>query len=1035
MTPVHRDTLSSELRKKLLVEFSGRAVPYPRDRTILQLFEAQAAKTPDLPAMMYDDVTLTYRQLEQKANGLAAELQRLGIGRGDITPLVMNNCLELPISMIALMKLAAPFLPVDETWPRDRLRAILSDVNPKVVLCSAQWDSLSGLELPTRLVAHRELEERQSSDFGRPAGMEDLIYGFYTSGSTGLPKCTLNIHHGLLNRFLYMSRRFGSEGRDVVLQNSRHVFDSSIWQMLWPLTNGSRVVIPKRQGILDLTQTIEIIHRYGITMTDFVPSIFNAMVELLGSDRSQSQKLTTLRQLLIGGEEISPKAVQQFRVFLPHVGITNTYGPTEASIGCVFHEVTAADGDSIPIGRTIDNTYAVILDEARQLVAPGTIGEIYIGGDCLGRGYLNDPEKTRAAFVDNPFPEIPGTQLYRTGDLAYFRPDGLINFVGRADQQVKIGGVRIELTEIEAVLSTHPQVREAKVIVHGEGDQKMLIAYVVAQSPVEPAVLKEHAARSLPKYSLPKQVILLERMPLTPNGKADRKALARMAEQRPEQVREDEALSPDERAIKGIWLELLRVGDVGVTDNFFACGGDSLMAQRLALALEQRLKVKVPLREVVAAPTIRELAERVRQGGQRPEPAAAWTVDTLRAEVKLAPDIVAAAQAAPRKPGVVFLTGATGFIGAQLLHDLLKLPEVRVLCLVRADSEAPARARLEDNLKHYGLWEEGFSPRITPVLGELGRPLFGLSEQEFERLAQTTDTLVHNGAMVNLLLDYAAHRGPNVEGTVDILRLACRGRTKLVHYISTLTVFPQVQGADGKEATPVESEPWDDGAVPTDGYSQSKWVAEKILALGRARGIPSIVYRLGEVMPHSRTGIPSPRGLADTILKGCLKLGMCFESSMKMDYTPVDYVSQLIVGTIKEGRNQNDYLHVLQTRSLSFNEIFMGFQRQFGLRKVSYREFWRSLRETALRGPDEADLARLLALMPEPVNEAVDPDGTRTEGELASLFSGGTRTFSTERAAQLLRELAIHWPPVDQPVLDAYVAHYRDAMKSGLGAR
>ncbi len=219
--------------------------------------------------------------------------------------------------------------------------------------------------------------------------------------------------------------------------------------------------------------------------------------------------------------------------------------------------------------------------------------------------------------------------------------------------------------------------------------------------------------------------------------------------------------------------------------------------------------------------------------------------------------------------------------------------------------------------------------------------------------------------------------------------------------------------------------------MPTDGYSQSKWVAEKILALGRARGIPSMVYRLGEVMPHSRKGIPNPRGLADAILLGCLKLGLCFESSMRIDYTPVDYVSRLIVETLKEGKSQNGYLHVVQPRSLSFNEIVAGFQREFGLRKVPYREFWRALKEAALREPDEAATARLLMVMPEPADEATDPDGMRTDGELASLFTGGTRTFSTERAAQLLKELAIQWPPVDQPVLDAYVAHYRGVLRSG----
>lgn len=264
-------------------------------------------------------------------------------------------------------------------------------------------------------------------------------------------------------------------------------------------------------------------------MTDFVPSIFNALVDLIEADSSLVACLASLRQLLIGGEEIGAKAVQKFRRLLPGCGITNTYGPTEASIGCVFHEVRDEDGWSIPIGKPIDNCYIAIVDKNGMIVPPGVTGEILIGGDCLGRGYLHDPTKTGAAFIANPFVEIPSARLYRTGNLGYHRPDGNIHFVGRQDHQIKLGGVRMELTEIETVIACHPAVRAVKVVVEGARDEaRRLVAYVVANPGTESKDIKHVVAESLPSYCVPKHIFLIDRMPLTANGKVDRKALAAM---------------------------------------------------------------------------------------------------------------------------------------------------------------------------------------------------------------------------------------------------------------------------------------------------------------------------------------------------------------------------------------------------------------------------------------------------------------------------------------------------------------------------
>ncbi|NJM73615.1 MAG: amino acid adenylation domain-containing protein [Scytonema sp. RU_4_4] len=1018
--------VAPEARRRLLVDWNGRSVAYPKDRTILQLFEDQAEATPNRIGVTFENTTLSYRSLNSKANELAIQLREAGISKGDLIPFVMNNCLELPIAVIALMKLGSVFIPIDLSWSAERICLLIDSVGPKLVIHSESDPVFDQLNVPTFAVTQADLSERDDNNHGVQIGMEDLIYGFFTSGSTGIPKCTLNIHLGLLNRFIYMSRRYQSNGRDVVLQNSKHVFDSSIWQMLWPLTNGSQVVIPPPKRLLDLSQTIEIIAANKITMTDFVPSIFNAMVNLLRAEPALAQKLRSLRQLLIGGEEISPKAVRRFKEILPHIGITNTFGPTEASIGMIFHEVTKADSQSIPIGRAIDNTYVAVLDKYMNLTPPGAVGEIYIGGDCLGVGYLKDPEKTAAAFVSNHFQEIPGEKLYRTGDLAYYRPDGMLHFVGRKDFQVKIGGIRIELTEIESVLGNHPQVRESKVLVHGDTEHKMLVAFVVAEGNLDTATLRRHVEQLLPKYSVPKKFFLLQAMPLNHNGKIDRKALADMVSKigTNRTSLQDEIVSPQEHMIRSVWLQVLKFDFVGINDDFFTCGGDSLLALNLSLAMEKQLRVKLSVQDVFIHPTIRDQAVLLSgSNGKSSQLGVNQKAATIAAEVVCNSETVLNSlciATSPNKqhpPKNVFLTGGTGFIGAQLLYDLLITSDVKVFCLVRDGDKAIAYEHLCDNLRHYNLWQDSFAPRIIPVIGDLSKPELSLIPEHFAQLANTIDTIIHNGAMVNFLHNYYHHRNTNVIGTVEILKLAITGKSKQVHYISTLSVFPISKSAFDKIKE--ETEPFDT-AIPDGGYNQSKWVAEKILWQAHKHGVPLTIYRLGEVMPSSRTGIPNFKALSDTLIRGCLKLSLRFPSPIRLDYTPVDYVSRFIVALVNNCEVSHGCFHVFQPQGILLDDFLESFcQSQFKLRKVSYREFWASLRKMCVQESVDKDLMLLLTLLPEPTEE--DPE---CSAKLTSLFTDNTLYFSCARTQALLHQWGSHWNSVEAGIFDTYAKYH-----------
>lgn len=1012
--------MSDELSARPAKGIVGRAVEYPKSLTVAGLIEASAAALPAASAVTFGSMCITYAQLNRAADRLASRLAALTVGRGDFVPLVMRNGPELPVAMLAAMKLAAPFVPVDDAAPEHVRDRMISALSPKLLLSSLPAAPPASVpcvpvDLPVLLADEAGTEGQGAGrDEGRrrPAGgpgIDDIAYGFYTTGSTGAPKCALNVHRGLLNRFSYMSRRFGGLGDEVVLQNSRHVFDSSLWQLLWPLTTGSQVIIPDRAGILDLQATADVIERHRVTMTDFVPSIFNTLVAMMTTRPDLTAQLASLRRILIGGEEATADAVRQFRALLPHVSIVNTYGPTEAAIGSVFHEITDADAGAVPIGTPIDNTYAVIVDEQVKPVEPGQVGEILLGGECLGLGYLNDPGRTATVFIANPFAGIPGSRLYRTGDLGRYLPGGLLGFAGRADQQVKIAGIRVELPEIELALQRHPLVREAKVIVRDGPGGRWLVAFVTGDSALSHADLRLHAGRQLSRALVPKEFVVLDRMPLNANGKADRRELARLAERdrlaaSGGQLAVTGRLSDAEQLIWQAWRDLLPAPPSSVTDDFFDLGGDSLSAQRLALRLSRDLGTAVTAGDIADRTTIAAQAA-LRDGA----PAASQPRTRIDQDAQLPADIVAA----PLLPGPlkhVLLTGSTGFVGAHLLHDLLSLTSVEVVCLVRGDSEAAAFDRVRSNLIRYRLWRDGFAGRIHALASDLGQPRLGLDAGPYRRLCRDVDTVVHNAAMVNLVSGYAAHRAANVVGTIEILRFAATARGKPVHYVSTLAAIV------GRSAAPAAEAPAP-SRIPRGGYSQSKWVAERLIGQAAERGMTVACYRLGEMMPHSVTGVPSRRGLPDLLAKSCLRVALCFSSPVIMNYTPVDYASRLVVTAVARG--EAGYFHIRHPDAVPFDDLLAVLGRECGLPRASYRRFWEALCAQADAGDE--DILGVLALVPRA------DDGTDAEAGagLAALFGDDLALCSTDRTDRLMAETGMRWPPLGEEIFGRYAAYLR----------
>nr|MDT0661515.1 amino acid adenylation domain-containing protein [Micromonospora sp. DSM 115978] len=960
----------------------GPHLPLPHGSSVIDLFEAIVARTPDRPAVRFRGHIYTFAQLDAHADALAGRLVDRGVRAGTFVPLVITDGIEFPVGLLAAMKIGAPFVPIDPNWPQSRLTELLHQLSPKAILAvTATAPVLDRLGLADRV----QLVDRTTPSGGAPTGPrpgpDDLIYGYFTSGSTGIPKCALNRHGGLVNRLAAMSHHFGDGADQIVLQNSKPTFDSSMWQMLWPLTTGGLVVLPDRQGILDLAETCHILARSSVTITDFVPSVLGALVSLLELRPDLRGELAGLRRLLIGGEEANGAVLARLWELLPGLKVTNTFGPTECSIGSVFHDITEATG-RIPLGRAIPNTAAVVLDDQRRPVPPDTVGEIYIGGLCVGAGYLGDPERTAKAFVPNPFPEIGGDLLYRTGDLGHTTPDGLLMFDGRRDDQVKVGGVRIELAEVERVLRDHPAVDGAAVVVRGTGDARSLAAFVTlrpgapvagagaAGPPTVPsAALVDWMCDRLPPETVPRSVSVVAQIPLTPHGKLDRRALERLAGGPTGGAPAEPPATAAEQVIASAWRQVLDRSEVSVTVPFADYGGTSLLTHRLGALLGVRTGRSVRLADLLGADTVRAQARLL----DAERPASGTPVDSALLRRDADPNGLVGV-GVPQPPVVtrrLLLTGATGFIGAHLLAELMtRRPELDLHCLVRAADPVAGANRLAVALRSYGLAgplreldRALIDGRVRVVTGDLAAPSLGLGDQDLRALAGAVDAVVHAGAVVNFLRDYAGHRAPNVLGTGELIRLAARSGCRL-HVLSTFSAFSTAALRAG--GGPVGSDRLPDLDLPPDsGYEQSKLVMEHLLARARPLGVDSVVYRLGEVWPHRRTGLPNPASLAHSVVYAAARTGVVFPTRARTDHLPVDLVARELADAVLDAARPagEDTVHLLRPGGLAYAGIFARLA-EAGAEFLGYAEFRSRLAALAESAGADDRLVRVAMLLP-----------------------------------------------------------------------
>jgi amino acid adenylation domain-containing protein len=602
--------LSTAENHRIFKEWNNTKVDYDYSLCLHQMFRRQVKKTPDATALVYAGKKISFCELEQHANRLSNYLVKCGIEAGELVGLSMERSFESYIAILGILKAGGVYVPLDSSYPKERIRYMLKDSGVRIVITKVCYKDSLPVDKQKLIFIDSDWNKIKEESTELPCietKPESIAYMIYTSGSTGNPKGVLASHYSAINRFEWMWAKFPFGTEEVCCHKTSLNFVDSIWEVFGPLLKGTPVVVISDDIMKDPAKLMEELHKYKVTRITLVPSVLDVMLD---SCENAGDRLKYLKLCVVSGEELSAGLAQRFRKAVPHAKLINLYGSSEvaADVTCYDTGKLSEAACKVPIGKPISNTSIYILDKDMRQVQEGVFGELYIGGSGVAYGYLNRPDLTAEKFVPDPFSSASGVRLFKTGDIGRYLSDGNIEFAGRKDNQVKIRGMRAELGEIEAVLLKHKSVKEAVVTVY-ENENKNICAYLVIKEDTDLSSIREYLAGAVPEYMVPTYILALDKLPLLPNGKLNRKVLP-MPDKTlfPDSPCENPANEVEERLVE-IWKELLHLDAVGIKDSFFERGGHSLKATMLAARIHKVFDIVIPVGEIFKRRTIRELAQ------------------------------------------------------------------------------------------------------------------------------------------------------------------------------------------------------------------------------------------------------------------------------------------------------------------------------------------------------------------------------------------------------------------------------------------
>ena len=959
------DALSTRMVPIATIARQVRARPVAQPENFPSLLhgglEAAARESPDGVALVHGDTRLTYFELDQLANRHATKLAEAGVASGDRVEIASRKGIEEIVAVLGALKAGAIYVPIAADMPAERAQKLRARAGVRVPVIPVDMTPASPCRPPRIALAP-----------------DASAYILFTSGSTGEPKGVEVSHRAALLTIGEMLRRFGIGPRDVLYGLAALDFDLSVFDVFGAFIARAPLVLPSSEMRSDAFAWAADVGRHGVTVWNSVPSALDMLLDAAGEAR-----FTALRRLLVSGDWIGLDLPPRARKTFPSATFVALGGATEAAIwsNCTVVDAVDPSWRSVPYGRALDG-HSMFVAEASGWPAPaGVTGEILIGGGGLAKGYRDAPELTAERFVAHP---VAGERVYRTGDLGRYLADGAIEFLGRGDRQVKVRGHRIETAEVEAALASHPAVQRvvvAAVASAASGPVDALAAYVVPNAAVniDVAALRRHVEARLPAYMRPAMYCVLQRLPLTANGKVDFKALPRPGDAAARFAEASVAeLAGNERRIALAWRELLPHREPRRDEDFFAAGGHSLLAVRLIARMRQELGVELSLPQWLREPTIAHLARMADAAatGENSRAPAGRAIAELRGRVRLADDIrFTHARAAGE--GAVLVTGAAGLIGRRLVAGLARQGGREIVCMVRAGGEARAEALLRAFLAARGI---DAGERLRVVGGDLARARLGLTEAQFRDLAARVGTIIHCGATVNLVAGYGALEAANVGGTHEALRLAALAGADF-HHVSSVGVLPYGAGKRVLESDPIDVE-----GVLLTGYCETKWVAERTVRLAMERGMRGAIYRPGLTLADedpARDG-----GVLACALQLARAAGALPRLDIPLDLVGADYVAGAIVRIAADLRAQGGTFHLTHPEPVKLAD----FVRQSRL-PVPLQDFgaWRERIERVLPTLDDPRVVALGALIASQDEASITPAEIDCRETLRLLEGSGLR--------------------------------------------
>ena len=969
------EIVSLNEKKYILEKYNEKNNSQNKFHSVYELFKNNVIQNPNKLAISYQDKKLTYQELNNLANLIADKLQNNNIKKGDIISLVFSNSIEFVASIIATQKLGICYIPIDINYPTERIEYIVKNSNSKLVLIQKGSELKINLDksifLPIQLNDFI-YQKSNVKDIESKLCPDDIAYIIYTSGSTGKPKGVKITHKSLSNYVMWASKYYTNSEKTNFPLFSSVAFDLTVTSIYVPLCTENSIFVYKNDNAELLLK--EIIEDNQVQIIKLTPGHFTLLQDI---DLSNSK----IEKFILGGDILTKEMCEKITELFEHkIHIYNEYGPTEATVGCMIYEYNKDDNyTSVPIGKPIDNTQILLLNNNLEMIPLSTIGEIYISGDGLAKGYT-DHIKTATSFINNPYNKE--SKLYKTGDLAILHPSGIMEYIGRRDFQVKLNGYRIELGEIQSVLLTHPLIKDVYVCVTEIEQHKMLCVYYVSDSELNN--LAPFLKKNLPNYMIPNYFIRLDSFPLTINGKIDK---TKLPKPKKEKHKYEQPKNEVEKILQQLFTELLKPQEpISVTDNIFDYYVDSLLLIKAQSMLYSK-GLSINTQAFYEYPTIRKLSEYLQRNDNEQVPISFSNMPNIKEIIKPINNCV-------RFQNII-LFGATGFLGVHILYYLLLNTTSKVFCIIRKKDNLNPLARLTKKFEFYfkDITIEQYLDRIEIIDGNILDDNFGITEQIYDYIGTKGDCVIDTAALVKHYGNYELFKKTNVHSTQKIITFCTKYNIPL-HYISTMSV-----SGYGLVKTPnttfSETDLYIGQNFNDNVYVRSKFEAEKaIIKACDNENLMASIYRIGTVTNRYIDGIFQENYKDNAFLNrlsAFIKLQKFPENLYEFlfEFTPVDYCAKFIVELLKQKGNNLDIYHLYNNNFIS-GKVLLKTIEELGvlIEPVTMKEFKKSLIES------KSNYFGITAYLKE-------------------VSSGNNLTFKNEITSNALKTLELKWPEIN----------------------